>query len=177
MADCDWPIIGVIGAASMQLTALRTTQQSGYQTVAVELASELANSIRMRPVATQAATENLYLKIDYSSRDGEPIKPAKLCYGVTADCTHEELTRFDIYEIEKRLKIVLPQGRIRVCKDAFPWDPSAHAYKWECSEAGAAATPIVIKLGWKPRNPEDGDIGPNSVPRPNVVLMVMSASA
>jgi prepilin-type N-terminal cleavage/methylation domain-containing protein len=38
--------LGVIGAAGLQLAAVRTSQQSGYQTIAVELANELADKMR-----------------------------------------------------------------------------------------------------------------------------------
>ena len=39
--------VGVIGAAGMQLTALRTTQQSVFQTKALHLATEMLSLIHI----------------------------------------------------------------------------------------------------------------------------------
>lgn len=168
--------LGVIGAASMQLSALRTTQQSGYQTLAIELAAELANSIRVHS-SGKGNGNNPFLNVDYSAlRDGEPSRPNKLCYGVKSNCNSTELAAFHIYELEKRLNSAFPTAHLRVCRDASPWDVQASAYKWECTESDAAALPLVIKLGWAPRNPEDHDTASRSATRPYVVLTVMPAA-
>lgn len=171
--------LGVIGAAAMQLAALRTTQQSGFQTAAVELAAELADSMRTHPAAKLGGSANPFLKIDYSAqRDGEPAMPDKLCYGTRSVCNHDELALFDIYELEKRLKLALPEGRLRVCKDAFPWDDGTSAYKWECTEPSSGAAAIVIKLGWMSRNAEDrAEHTSGNDFRPSVVLTVMPSAA
>ena len=38
--------LGVIGAAGLQLTSIRTSQQSSFKSVAVQLANELADKMR-----------------------------------------------------------------------------------------------------------------------------------
>jgi len=40
--------LGVIGVAGMQLTAMRTSQQSAFQTTAVELPAEMADKMRAK---------------------------------------------------------------------------------------------------------------------------------
>jgi type IV pilus assembly protein PilV len=168
--------IGGIGAASMQLIALRTTQQSGFQTTAVQMASELADKMRLYSGTMMSDEENPFLKIDYASYGNEePAPPNKLCYGKKADCNGSDLARFDIYELEKRLKTMLPGGRIRVCKDSFPWNADTRAYKWACTDSASPTSALVIKLGWRKKNSEENsaaDVHGDFQLNPSVVLTV-----
>jgi type IV pilus assembly protein PilV len=140
--------LGVIGVAAMQLTALRTAQQSELQTTALQLASEMAD--RMRSNDTQMKltdAANLFVNIDYVSADGEPTRPMRLCYA--ANCSPAELAEFDIYEWKKRVREELPEGRAMVCRDAAPWDSTAGALAWECKPGIGNSASIVIKIGWR----------------------------
>ncbi len=152
--------LGVIGAAGMQLTALRTTQQSAFQTVALELAAEMAEKMRANATLMQQAEEiNTFLKVNYKATDGEPAAPGKMCFGETAICNAEELAKFDIYEWEKRIKTALPAGRASICRDTNPWDADAGAFRWACD--GASGASVVIKIGWQGKNP-DGSLVQNA---------------
>ena len=147
--------LGVLGAASMQLSALRTSQQSGYQTAALLLATEMAEKMRSNSRQAQLAEDvNPFLNIDYSATEGsDPSDPPVSCLSTAADCDAVQLAAFDIHELKERIKSMLPQGRVRVCRDADPWDSAATAYKWPCSSSSAA--PIVIKIGWHRKDPVD----------------------
>jgi type IV pilus assembly protein PilV len=139
------------------LTALRTAQQSTFQTTALQLASEMAEKMRINDRQMKLADNaNLFLSVDYqSATDAEITSPGALCY--EANCTAEDLAKFDIYELKTRIK-ALPGGRVRICRDANPWDSATGAFKWSCTalEKNANNVPLVIKIGWegKGNNPD-----------------------
>jgi type IV pilus assembly protein PilV len=165
--------LGVIGAAGMQMTALRTSHQSGFQTLAVQLASEMADKMRANDnQMKQGAAANPFLAIDYrAAADGEPAAPGKLCYA--SECDGEELAAFDIYEWKKRVKAALPAGRAIVCRDSMPWDSKSNALTWNCSPGADDNASLVIKLGWQSKNPDGSLIkdADNAFP-PSVALTV-----
>src|SRR3569833_120337 len=139
--------LGVIGAAGMQLTALRTTHQSELQSVALQLAAEMADKMRANDSQMkQSDGDNLFLAVDYrSATDKISALPSKSCYA--NDCDAQKLAKFDIHDWERRIRDELPDGRVRICRDTTPWDPLAHAFKWPCDSGSGAA--LVIKGGWQ----------------------------
>ena len=146
--------LGVIGAAGMQLTALRTSQQSAFQTAALELAAEMADRMRANDSQMRRA-DNHYLNVDFRSGENtDPVPPSTMCYSAGTDCSAEELAKFDIYEWERRIKAVLPGGRALICRDASPWDSGAGALTWACTGASSGSASLVVKLGWQGKNPD-----------------------
>jgi len=164
--------LGVIGAAAMQLSALRTTQQSRFQTNATQLASEMADKMRANASQMKLSDDmNPFLSVSYASlTDAAPTAPGKQCYAAT--CDSGELAGFDIYDFQKRVKATLPGGRAMICRDAQPWDVAANAFRWDCNaESGKGS--VVIKLGWQERRP-DGSLlkDANQQVHPGLVLTV-----
>lgn len=149
--------VGVLGAASMQLHALRTRHQSALLSDALELASALAE--RMRANAAQMQQDdavNPYLAVQYDAASAAaPVAPDVLCFA-PEQCSSAELASFDIYEFKQQIKATLPSGRAVVCRDSQLWNGASHSLNWACS--GAPGAPVVIKLGW--HNPDDGPGGP-----------------
>ncbi len=137
---------GVIGAASMQLTALRTTQQASFHGIALQLATDVADQVRMFAGSSISDAANPLLAFDFKS--GEKIlPPSALCYGAASGCDELSLAEFGIYEVQKRIEGLLPQGRIKVCRDAMPWNGSAGAYNWECvATSGRCASRCQARL-------------------------------
>jgi type IV pilus assembly protein PilV len=149
--------LGVIGAAGMQLTALRTTQQSAFQTIALDLASEMAEKMRANTgQMKQVDNLNTFMKVNYKSdTDDNPSVPDKMCFDAAVNCNAKELAEFDVYEWETRIKAALPSGSAVICRDANPWDASAGALRWSCDGSGAASSAsVVIKIGWQGKNPD-----------------------
>jgi type IV pilus assembly protein PilV len=152
--------IGVIGAAGMQSIALRTSQQSAFQSTAIALASEIADKMRTndRQLKLDDRT-NPFLDIDFQAAKDAIAAPRVSCYA--ASCSAEELAIFDIYEWKARVKTALPGARVRVCRDARPWDSAAGALTWACTATAANShgASLVVKIGWqgKGRNP-DGSV-------------------
>jgi type IV pilus assembly protein PilV len=155
--------IGVTGAAAMQLTALRTAQQSAYHTAAVQLATEMADTMRANYVLNRAAggdeKDNPYLQLDYWSdpsgesaagrgTTAEPDESMERCFAHA--CEAEAWARSDIARWTARLAQTLPEARVRICRDHTPWNRATNAYSWDCTHGAATiAAPVVIKIGWR----------------------------
>jgi type IV pilus assembly protein PilV len=166
--------LGVIGVAGMQLAALRTAQQSTFQTTALQLASEMADRMRANDSQMKSTgTDNQFLKVDYTAANGKPTAPAKLCYD--AACNAEELARFDVYEWQNRIRSGLPAGRAVICRDASPWDTGADALTWDCQPGAGDDAPVVIKIGWSARggNPDGSLRADRAAPLPPAVAITV----
>ncbi len=169
--------VGVIGAAGMQLTALRTTQQSAFQTAALQLAAEMADAIRaIDRWAAQNGHASLLSAVDYQSAiDGNPPAPAKLCYA--SKCDAEELVEYELYEWKSRVNEALPGGRMLICRDSAAWDSGKKSLTWDCSGGSESTTPLVIKLGWQAKNPDGSLIKDASNVFPPSVAIAVEPSA
>jgi type IV pilus assembly protein PilV len=165
--------VGVIGAAGMQLSAMRTSKQSVFQTNALQLASEMADRMRANDAQMkQKDGANLFLSVDYkSASEGEPPSPKKFCY--ESGCDAAELAQFDIYEWEKRLKQALPGGRVRICRDASPWNFTSKSLTWNCGAGAADNASLVIKVGWQLKNPDGTLVKDNGTEFPPSVALTV----
>lgn len=162
--------LGLIGAAAMQLTALRTRQHSMLLSKAVHLASSMADTMRANPGQMRRDDrDNAYLNVDYDAAFDGAAEPAPECF--LAACGEAELARFDLDELKRQLRRELPGARLVICRDGGAWDGAAGAPGWACS--AAAGAPVVIKLGWKER-PADG--APAAPTRPGVVFRLSGAA-
>lgn len=158
--------VGVIGAAGMQLGALRTATQSHLHSNALQLAAELAdrmraNDDRMR----QDDADNPFLGLDYNAADGPPSAPGTYCYN--SDCDAAALAAFDLYEWQQRIHDAFPGGRAVICRDSTPWDSSGGRLQWDCNGTGAGSASLVIKIGWKGKETDgslSSDVEGESIP-------------
>ncbi|MBS1187168.1 MAG: pilV [Burkholderiaceae bacterium] len=180
--------LGVIGVAGMQVMAMRNSQTSNYQTIAVQLATELADNMRSNAAAMNQDDSSNPFIFDYNAAtDSAPTAPAKKCY-TTTDCSASELAEFDIYLWKLRLtgqikdaggKVVgatgLPGGRVKVCRDKKPY--ASGSLTWDCTAplTGGVNSPMVIKVGWQGRgtNP-DGSANTDGSYPPSVAITVES---
>jgi type IV pilus assembly protein PilV len=140
--------VGVLGAAALQLSALRTRHQSSLMSKGVQLASALADSMRanLEPMRGGAAA-NPYLQLSYDgASDGPPQLAGPLCHAGAA-CSATELASTDVHHLKQALYSGFPGGRVVVCRDSQVWDAGRGALRWTCG--GGAQAPIVIKLGWR----------------------------
>lgn len=146
---------GVIGAADMQLTALRTAQQSALQTRALYLASDMADMMRTNVAQMQLDdSANPYLLVDYQASGTSHHLSDYSCYDAGAHCDAEQLARFDIAHLLQQLDSDFPGGRVRICRDALPWNAVTRHFAWECTTtaSSAASAPVVIKVGWQEKD-------------------------
>ncbi len=165
--------LGVIGVAGMQLTAMRNSQVSSYQTVAVQLAAELADKMRSNAVEMKKADDsNAFIFTYNSAADGDPTAGTK-CFATA--CTAEQMADFDVYEWKQRLITLLPGGRVAICRDTTPVDSGA--LRWACTSSltGQGDAPLVIKVGWlgRGKNPDGSENTSGAYP-PSVAIAVES---
>lgn len=164
---------GVLGAAAMQLTSIRVSQQTGSQTMALQLAAEMADKIRASASSGISDDVNPYLQIDFANEIRAPASGSS-CSMQNAGCASALTAALEIYETQKRVAELLPNGRIKVCKDSTPWNSSISQYQWACTSADAAA-PYVIKVGWLDKNHHaTGDSAAFQTVLPKLVLIVKS---
>ena len=142
--------LGIVGGVSMQLAALRARHQSTLLAQASWLAVGMAERIRANPEQMRLPdSANLYLTLDYDVlAEPNPPAPSVQCYG--GDCDNAQLAAFDLYEMKALMRENLPSGRAVVCRDAGLW--SGGKLRWACS--GGAGAPVVIKVGWRGKNPD-----------------------
>ena len=142
--------LGIVGGVSMQLAAMRARYQSTLLAQASMLATATAERIRANRAQMQLpAGANPYLTLDYDVLDNPaPTAPAALCHATPCDAA--QLAWFDLYQIKLALRDQLPGGRVVICRDAGLW--TGGTLLWSCS--GGAAAPLVIKVGWRGKNPD-----------------------
>jgi type IV pilus assembly protein PilV len=162
--------VGVVGATSLQLAALRTTRHTSTQTSAVQMAVDIGERIRLSSWTLMSADE-LSALVDYKSVEGEPVQVAG-CYG--RSCSLSELVQRDVYELKKRLHQEIPSGRVRICRDDMPWNAGAKTLDWKCS--GGANAALVVKIGWPVKKP-DGTVQSDSTGFPPLVAMTIADNA
>jgi type IV pilus assembly protein PilV len=143
--------LGVVGAAGMQLQALRTAQQSAFQTASLSLATEMADALRMSLAASDAhPLLEEYLRLDFRSWEHASASTAN-CY--LLPCSPSEFAEFNIGQWSQRFAAALPDARAKICLDMQSTESGSGRPGWTCrspaslAERGKAA--IIIKIGWR----------------------------
>ena len=155
--------LGIVGGVAMHMAALRARHQSAMLAQASWLAAGMAERMRANPDQMRLPDgANPYLTLDDDALAAPAVPaPAALCYGGACDAAR--LALFDLYEMKTLMRQHLPAGRALVCRDAALW--SGGRLRWSCS--GGASAPLVVKVGWRGKNPdgtpqrdEDGEFAP-----------------
>jgi len=142
--------LGIMGGVALQLAALRARHQAALLSQATQLATAMAERMRANAGHMRLADgDNLYLTLNYDAlNEPRPSAPAALCYG--AACGGAQLALSDLYEAKLLVRQSLPAGRVVICRDGGLW--SGGKLRWACG--GGAAAPLVVKVGWRGRNPD-----------------------
>lgn len=135
---------GLLGVAGLQASALRSTVESGSRGMAVRLANDMAERLRLEP--RQLAAYVSAAAADHSTID------SSACYGASG-CSGATRVNAAVGEWQRQLALRLPGGEGIVCRDATPLDGSAQGAP-ECT--GAATDPLVVKVFWHGRSNESG---------------------
>jgi type IV pilus assembly protein PilV len=144
--------VGLLGGSAMQLSSLRARHESALLSAAMQLAASMAERMRANSTQMQAPdADNPYLGLDYEAGPLDEAGGAPACLGDTA-CSAAQLAQFDIAEWKQQLHAALPGARLHICRDAPAWDAAAQGLPWACN--GGKGAPIVIKLGWRGRQPD-----------------------
>lgn len=148
--------IGVLGVANLLIKSFRFSQQASYDTLALQLASDMAD--RMRANSAQMLASNSSYFFDTSI--GAPAVPTGANF-FTTPCTSgspvcaANMVTFDLAEWTRRVQTALPGGRAVICRDSSIYSTSA-GYTWACNATAGGTgqandSPIVIKMGWVSR--------------------------
>lgn len=137
--------IGVLGASAMQLVAMRVRYESQLLSNAAQMASAMADRMRANPGQIGTA----YLALDYDAHtEPVPAAPGSQCWA--AACDSAAMADADIYDLKRQVAALLPAGRVRICRDTGMW--ASGQLRWSC--AGGPGAPVVIKVGWRGKNPD-----------------------
>lgn len=168
--------LAVTGGAAMQLAALRTRHQSALLSNAVQTAADMAERIRANPGQTQAdGAANPYLRLDYDAAvDPSPSAPAQSCAAPDARCDSAQLASADLYDLKQHIGATLPGGRVVICRDATAWQAGRAGLGWQC--AAGAASPLVIKIGWRGKNPDGSPARDGARAYPPQVALTLRAA-
>lgn len=140
--------LGALGANAAILHARRAGQQSSMMSAAVQLGARVGESMRANGPAAFAA----YLQLDYDALADGPPPDAGDC-SATA-CDSAALTAANLSLLRRQTHERFPLGRIKICRDSASFDAAADSLRWQCD--GAAAAPIVVKIGWRQRLAQAG---------------------
>lgn len=150
--------VGLMGAAVMQLTAARTTDQSNFHNNAVVLATQIADEMRANSTEMRNASSS-FLNVRYLP--GGPVGSFPTnCY--TSVCTFSEWAKQSEVEWREKMRDSLPNGRLEICRDATVIDANQNL-TWCPTAAGGLDEPVVIKIGWYDKDPS-GSAGINHGP-------------
>lgn len=162
--------IGLLGAVGMLMAAVRSTNESGSFTTAVNLVRELSEKARInKNIAARNNANNTYVVDDWKSGSALPGEGSDTaCIGAAAACKETDLAAWDVRTWLARVDAALPDARVAVCFDDAP--PATDGqYAWSCSKAGRN---LVVKLGWTPRLPTDDEKDAEKRP-PRVVMQLI----
>jgi type IV pilus assembly protein PilV len=166
--------IGLLGAVGMLMAAVRSTNESGSFTTAVNLVRELSEKARInKNIAARNNDKNAYLVDDWKSGDALPVAGNETaCIGATAACMDTDLAAWDVRTWLERVDATLPEARVAVCFDDTPPGEDGQ-YAWSCSQVGRN---LVVKLGWTPKVLTEGEKDAAKRP-PRVVMQLIPGQA
>ncbi|HED19244.1 MAG TPA: type IV pilus modification protein PilV [Gammaproteobacteria bacterium] len=124
--------IGLLGLASLQVTALRNDQSAFMRSQATILAYDLADRMRAN---SAAVTSGFY--------DPANAATTAAC-NTTAGCSTQQMAEMDLQEWLGGITTYLPSGQGWVCIDSTPKDGTGSAAP-ACDGGG---TKFVVKVWW-----------------------------
>lgn len=136
---------GLLGMVGMQAMALQNNREARLQSVAVDLARELAEMMRGNKNISTLGTANPYFG-DFS---GTSLAPAtrSSCLSIGSGCSDTtEVARAEMTEWLARVESNLPGARVKICLDSAPYSATGLP-QWPCT-SNAATYVMVVKIGW-----------------------------
>jgi type IV pilus assembly protein PilV len=171
---------GLLGMVGLQAGALQNNREARLQSVAVDLARELAEMMRGNKEVAAQTTGNPYVG-DFSAKPLAPAAPSS-CLSVGSSCADRtQVAHAELTEWLARVDANLPGARVTVCRDSTPYD-AAGLPQWACT-ADAGTDVFAVKIGWSRLSTDatakDRSIratGTSADNRPGVILPVTAGS-
>lgn len=162
---------GILGTVGLQAAALKYGRDARQQSVAVNLARELAEMMRANAAESSKTTANPYL----GSFSGTGLAPdtSSACLSPGNQCSSTlDVANAQMTDWLARVEAALPDARVVTCQDTAPYTASGLP-QWDCVAPGSNAQSVtVLKLGWT-RETTAGAIQNSSDARPFVVLPII----
>lgn len=139
---------GLLGMVGLQAAALQGNRDARLQSTAINLARELAETMRGNKYIALLAVNNPYL----GNFNTSPLVAAapSYCLNVglapTACGSNTVIAAAHMTEWLGRVSNDLPNPRVTVCVDSAPYAADGTP-RWACDASGVGAT-TVIKIGW-----------------------------
>jgi type IV pilus assembly protein PilV len=168
---------GLLGMVGLQATALQSNRDAKLQSIAVNLARELAEVMRNNKDIALSSTSPYFG--DFNS---SPLAPASTSYclnvatSTTACASTTEIASAEMTEWLSRVDSELPGAHVTVCSDSAPFDSNGIP-QWTCGTGSGAST--VIKIGWTRASTDRKSTNGTPLERatlPSVVLPVTAGS-
>ena len=141
--------LGMLGAVSMQATAMQSNKEARNLATATTFGRELAEKMRgNNSVSIQTTNLNnpYLLDVTLSSNASIPT-PTVNCFLLGCPLI-KDAAHWDIADWQKRVQAALPTARVKVCFDQTPFDSAGKA-QWDCTSDGDIA---VLKMSWTRKN-------------------------
>lgn len=169
---------GLLGMVGMQAAALRSNREARFQSSAVVLVRELAETIRgNKAEGIKSPANNPYLG---SFSSPMAATTTSYCLNVatgTTPCTDAtDIANAQMTEWLARVDAELPGARVDICFDSAPFDSNGMP-QWACDGTGGV---VVIKMGWTRGSTDRSKSGNAALERatiPSVVLPVTAGSS
>jgi type IV pilus assembly protein PilV len=133
--------IGASGIITMQMHAMRMSQESGFLLSASQLATELAERMH------EHSAENYLFAFSTAADGTADANMATDCYHTA--CSPSMLASFTLNDWQTTLQHRLPKARATVCRDHVSTNTDAPP-RWDCDQQPGSA--LVIKIGWATRS-------------------------
>ncbi len=166
---------GVLSMGGLQLSTLRSTQNSGKAAIAATLGKDYSEMMRSNASVSNntstVATVNPYLFDTYDA-GSFTATPSVNC--TTSTCGTAQIATLHVADWAQRVALQLPSGRAVVCRDSNPKDSSG-VNKWACDNTGNLVT---IKLGWEAKlDSKERGTTTFSITSPQLVMIGMTGFA
>lgn len=165
---------GLLGMVGLQAMALQSNREARLQSVAVDLARELAEMMRGNKNVAMEKTSNAYLG-DFSA----PLTPTTVsdCLSVGSACASATLVaNAEMTDWLSRVDTSLPGARVKICSDTAPYNGDGLP-KWDCTTG--APDDLVIKIGWSHLSMKTGEQNRTlsaTADQPGVIVPVTAGS-
>ncbi|VTU33744.1 type IV pilus modification protein PilV [Variovorax sp. PBS-H4] len=139
---------GLLGMVGLQATAMQNNREARLQSVAVDLARELAEMMRGNKDVAMLAAANPYVG-DFSATAQAAAVPASpsSCLSTGSSCANNDaVASAELTDWLARVSASLPGARVKICPDSAPYS-GAGLPQWNCT-ASASTDVIVVKIGW-----------------------------
>ena len=151
---------GLLGVVHLQTLAFRSHQQAQYQTIASQLANNMADHLRSNPEIS-LLPNNPYLKA--------PAQSLQTCYERTS-CTTEQLAYAESWQWHQQIAEQLPGGKGQICQEETPGH-DADGYLWSCAPLLNATDTWTIKIGWDKKQNSKQNLSSDTQKRPQLVIV------